>query len=279
MSNQKAIVLLSGGLDSATVFAHAVSEGFQCHCLSFDYGQSHQAELAHARVLADSLGAASHRTANLDLAVFGGSALTDENIEVPDADSGSKQIPVTYVPARNTVFLAYALAWGEVLPAYDLFIGVNAVDYSGYPDCRPAFIEAFERMANQATKAGVESQAFQIHAPLLHLTKGEIIQKGVLESKAGCYNLAGDGALSLHELGRLLGKPVISVPAGLIRAALWLGNRLGLTQYTPAQVNFLRYRPVLANRRLKEEFGYIPRKTSEQVFRFYMAGQQPRKQP
>ena len=115
MSNQKAIVLLSGGLDSATVLAHAVSEGFHCHCLSFDYGQSHQAELAHARVLADSLGAASHRTAHLDLAVFGGSALTDENIEVPDADSGSEQIPVTYVPARNTVFLAYALAWGCLL--------------------------------------------------------------------------------------------------------------------------------------------------------------------
>ena len=128
-------------------------------------------------MLADDLGAASHRTARLDLAVFGGSALTDETIDVPDADPGSEAIPVTYVPARNTVFLAYALAWGEVLPAYDLFIGVNAVDYSGYPDCRPAFIEAFERMANQATKAGVESQAFQIHAPLLHLTKGEIIQR------------------------------------------------------------------------------------------------------
>ena len=131
----------SGGLDSATVLAHAVSEGFHCHCLSFDYGQSHQAELAHARVLADSLGAASHRTAHLDLAVFGGSALTDENIQVPDADSGSEQIPVTYVPARNTVFLAYALAWGEVLLAYDLFISVNAVDYSGYPDCRPALLK------------------------------------------------------------------------------------------------------------------------------------------
>jgi 7-cyano-7-deazaguanine synthase len=197
-SNKKAIILLSGGLDSATVLAHAVSEGFQCHCLSFDYGQSHQTELAHARIMADALGAASHRTAHLDLAVFGGSALTDETIDVPDADLGNEQIPVTYVPARNTVFLAYALAWGEVLPAYDLFIGVNAVDYSGYPDCRPAFIEAFERMANQATKAGVESQAFQIHAPLLHLTKGEIIQKGVklgvnYEDTVSCYRLTDAG--------------------------------------------------------------------------------------
>jgi 7-cyano-7-deazaguanine synthase len=134
----------------------------------------------------------------LDLSVFGGSALTDETIDVPDADLGNEQIPVTYVPARNTVFLAYALAWGEVLPAYDLFIGVNAVDYSGYPDCRPAFIEAFERMANQATKAGVESQAFQIHAPLLHLTKGEIIQKGVklgvnYEDTVSCYRLTDAG--------------------------------------------------------------------------------------
>ena len=128
-SNKRAIILLSGGLDSATVLAHAVSEGFVCHCLSFDYGQFHQTELTYARILANDLGAASHRTAHLDLAVFGGSALTDENIDVPDADPGSEQIPVTYVPARNTVFLAYALAWGEVLPAYDLFIGVNAVDY------------------------------------------------------------------------------------------------------------------------------------------------------
>jgi len=197
-SPKNAIVLLSGGLDSATVLAHAVSEGFTCYCLSFDYGQTHKSELSYAAALARHLGAAEHRIAKLDLAVFGGSALTDRSIDVPDAAESGEGIPVTYVPARNTVFLAYALAWGEVLPAVDLFIGVNAVDFSGYPDCRPAFIEAFEAMANQATKAGIESNAFKIHAPLQYLSKADIIKKGVAlgvdyAKTVSCYRLTEAG--------------------------------------------------------------------------------------
>lgn len=171
-----AIVLLSGGLDSATTLAWARDQGFDCVALSFDYGQRHAAELAAAARVAAQLGARDHRTVTLDLAVFGGSALTDPAIAVPTAPSAG--IPVTYVPARNTVFLAYALAWAEVLPARDLFIGVNAVDYSGYPDCRPAFIEAFEQLANLATRAGVEGEHFRIHAPLIHWSKAEIIRQG-----------------------------------------------------------------------------------------------------
>ncbi|HXF08882.1 MAG: 7-cyano-7-deazaguanine synthase QueC [Pseudomonadota bacterium] len=172
-----AIVLLSGGLDSATTLALARDQGFDCVALSFDYGQRHAAELAAAARVAAQLGVREHRTVTLDLAAFGGSALTDPAIVVPTAPSAG--IPVTYVPARNTVFLSYALAWAEVLPARDLFIGVNAVDYSGYPDCRPAFIEAFEQLANLATRAGVEGERFRIHAPLIRWSKAEIIRQGM----------------------------------------------------------------------------------------------------
>jgi 7-cyano-7-deazaguanine synthase len=171
-----AVVLLSGGLDSATVLAIARSEGYACHALSVDYGQRHTAELAAAARVAEQLGAVGHRVVRLGLGDFGGSALTDATIAVPEAPSAG--IPVTYVPARNTVMLALALAWAEVLGARDLFIGVNAVDYSGYPDCRPDFIAAFERMANLATRAGVEGARLRVHAPLQHLSKAEIIHRG-----------------------------------------------------------------------------------------------------
>ncbi len=172
-----AVVLLSGGLDSATCLAVARSQGYRCHALSFDYGQRHRAELAAAGRIARALQAVEHRVLRLDLAAFGGSALTDPAIAVPEAPT--EGIPVTYVPARNTVLLALALAWAEVLGAFDLFIGVNAVDYSGYPDCRPAFLEAFEHLANLATKAGVEGRGrFRVHAPLVRLSKAEIIRLG-----------------------------------------------------------------------------------------------------
>jgi 7-cyano-7-deazaguanine synthase len=174
--NARAVVLLSGGLDSATVLAIARDEGYACHALSLDYGQRHTAELAAAARVAESLGAVEHRVIRLGLGEFGGSALTDAGIAVPEAPT--EGIPVTYVPARNTVMLALALAWAEVLGARDIFIGVNAIDYSGYPDCRPAFIEAFERMANLATKAGVEGAQLRIHAPLQYLSKAEIIRRG-----------------------------------------------------------------------------------------------------
>jgi 7-cyano-7-deazaguanine synthase len=173
----RAIVLLSGGLDSATTLALARDQGYECFALSFAYGQRHDAELAAAARVARHFGVREHRTVSLDLAAFGGSALTDPAIAVPTAPVSG--IPVTYVPARNTVFLALALAWAEVLPARDLFIGVNAVDYSGYPDCRPAFIDAFERLANVATRAGVEGDGFCIHAPLIRWSKAEIIRCGV----------------------------------------------------------------------------------------------------
>jgi 7-cyano-7-deazaguanine synthase len=174
---RRAVTLLSGGLDSATCLAIARQAGFVCHCLSVDYGQRHQAELAAATRIATRLGAAEHRIVHLDIAQFGGSALTDPTIPVP---TGGVQpgIPVTYVPARNTIMLALALAWAETLGASDIFVGVNAVDYSGYPDCRPAFIHAFERLANLATKAGVEGRPIRIHAPLIDLTKAEIIRRG-----------------------------------------------------------------------------------------------------
>lgn len=171
-----AVVLLSGGLDSATVLAIARDAGYACHALSIDYGQRHAAELAAAARLAASLGAVEHRVIRLGLGDFGGSALTDASIAVPEAPT--EGIPVTYVPARNTVMLALALAWAEVLGARGIFIGVNAVDYSGYPDCRPEFIEAFERMANLATRAGVEGTRLVIHAPLQHLSKAGIIRRG-----------------------------------------------------------------------------------------------------
>ncbi len=171
-----AVVLVSGGLDSATVLAGTRDRGFSCHALSFDYGQRHRVELEAARRVAEQLLAVEHRIVRLDIGWMGGSALTDERIAVPQAPSAG--IPVTYVPARNTVFLAIALGWAEVLEARDIFIGVNALDYSGYPDCRPAFIEAFERLANLATRAGVEGRGFRIHAPLIHMTKAEIIREG-----------------------------------------------------------------------------------------------------
>jgi 7-cyano-7-deazaguanine synthase len=179
---KRAVVLLSGGLDSATVLAIARSEGFELYALSFSYGQRHVWELEAANQVAASIGVALHRVAQIDLRVFGGSALTDD-IAVPkgrDASEMSHGIPVTYVPARNTIFLSFALAWAEVLGASDVFIGVNALDYSGYPDCRPEFIEAFEKMANLATRAGVEGrQSLKIHTPLIALTKAQIIAKGL----------------------------------------------------------------------------------------------------
>jgi 7-cyano-7-deazaguanine synthase len=171
------VALVSGGLDSATCLALARAEGFACHALSLAYGQRHESELAAAARVARALGAVEHRVMNIDLAAFGGSALTDPGIAVPEAPTMG--IPVTYVPARNTVFLSLALAWSEVLGAHDIFIGVNAVDYSGYPDCRPEFIEAFERMGNLATRAGVEEgERLRIRAPLISLSKAEIIRRG-----------------------------------------------------------------------------------------------------
>lgn len=172
-----AVVLLSGGLDSATVLAMARAQGLDCHCLSLDYGQRHRAELVAAERVATALGAAGHRTIALDLRAFGGSALTDSAIEVPTGGV-APGIPVTYVPARNTIMLSLALAWAEVLGAQDIFCGVNAVDYSGYPDCRPEYIKAFEAMANLATKAAVEGARLTVHAPLISLTKAGIIRAG-----------------------------------------------------------------------------------------------------
>ena len=192
-----AVVLVSGGLDSATCLAIARSEGHDCHALSFSYGQRHSAELAAAARVSERLGARQHRVMNIDLAAFGGSALTDASIAVPEAPTAG--IPVTYVPARNTVFLSLALAWAEVLGARDIYIGVNAVDYSGYPDCRPEFVAAFERMANLATRAGVEGTApVRIRTPLISLTKAEIIRRGTalgvaFEDTVSCYQADVEG--------------------------------------------------------------------------------------
>jgi len=191
-----AVILLSGGLDSATVLAIAREAGFACHALSLDYGQRHTAELGAAARVAKSLGAVEHRVIRLGLGDIGGSALTDDSIAVPE--SPTEGIPVTYVPARNTVMLALALAWAEVLGARDIFIGVNAVDYSGYPDCRPEFIAAFEQMANLATKAGVEGTRLRIHAPLQHLSKAEIIRRGIelgvdYAQTVSCYQATTEG--------------------------------------------------------------------------------------
>lgn len=196
MTMQSAVVLVSGGLDSATVLAMARAQGYACYALSFDYGQRHRSELAAADRVARSLGAVEHRTFPLDLRQFGGSALTDDAIAVPDAPG--EGIPVTYVPARNTVFMSLALAWAEVLGAGDIFIGVNAVDYSGYPDCRPEFIAAFEQMANLATRAAVEGHRLTIHAPLIHMSKSEIIRAGTslgvdYGQTLSCYNPDGRG--------------------------------------------------------------------------------------
>lgn len=176
MTKPKAVILVSGGLDSATLLAMAVAEGYECHTLAFDYGQRHRAELVAAERVSRTLGAFEHKVVALDLRSIGGSALTDQAIDVP-VERG-EGIPVTYVPARNTVFLSIALGWAEVLEAHDIFIGVNAVDYSGYPDCRPEFIHAFQALANVATKAGVEGQALRIRTPLLALTKADIIREG-----------------------------------------------------------------------------------------------------
>lgn len=180
---RKAVVLLSGGLDSATTLLLAKAQGFAPYALSFDYGQRHRAELAAAARIAGTYGAAEHRIVKIDLGGFGGSALTDSGIAVPkDRSAGemSHGIPITYVPARNTVFLSLALAWAEVLGAYDIFIGVNALDYSGYPDCRPEFIEAYQRMANLATRSGVSGEPrLTIHAPLVAMTKAQIIRTGL----------------------------------------------------------------------------------------------------
>jgi 7-cyano-7-deazaguanine synthase len=197
---KRAVVLLSGGLDSATVLAIARADGYEVHALSFRYGQRHEQELAAAETVAASLGAAEHRCAEIDLRAFGGSALTAD-LEVPQARSETEMasgIPTTYVPARNTIFLSYALAWAEVLGATDIFIGANAIDYSGYPDCRPEFIRAFEALANLATRAGVEGARFRVHAPLLTLSKAQIIERGILlgvdySLTHSCYDPAPDG--------------------------------------------------------------------------------------
>lgn len=192
----KAVVLLSGGLDSATALAVAREQGYACHALSIDYGQRHRVEIAAARTVAAQLGAATHRVLTLDMAQFGGSALTDSALAVPtEATAG---IPVTYVPARNTVMLALAMAWAEALDADAIFIGVNAVDYPGYPDCRPVFIEAFQRLAEVATKRAVEGRPIRIEAPLLYLTKAEIIQLGRRLGvdyglTVSCYQADADG--------------------------------------------------------------------------------------
>ena len=194
---KRAVVLLSGGLDSATVLAIASSRGFACYALSVHYGQRHGAELAAARQIAVNLGAAEHRIMGVDLAGIGGSALTDFTLDVPESPGAG--IPITYVPARNTLLLALALGWAEVIGAADIFVGVNAVDYSGYPDCRPEFIESFERLARLATKAGIEGAVFRIEVPLIRMTKADIIRAGTqlgvdYGTTVSCYQAAADGA-------------------------------------------------------------------------------------
>ncbi len=193
---KKAVVLLSGGLDSATVLAYAKSRGYDCYCLSLDYHQRHIAELQAAQNIAHTLNAAEHKTVQLDLSLFGGSALTDDKIAVPEAATSG--IPVTYVPARNTIMLSLALAWAEVLGAQDIFIGVNALDYSGYPDCRGEYVKAFQEMANLATKTAVEGQKITVHAPLIDMTKAEIITLGTklgvpYEATVSCYQADSQG--------------------------------------------------------------------------------------
>ncbi|HEV7821035.1 MAG TPA: 7-cyano-7-deazaguanine synthase QueC [Burkholderiales bacterium] len=192
-----AVVLLSGGLDSATVLAMARDAGYKCYCLSIDYGQRHRAELAAAARIARALSAAEHRVTTLDLTAFGGSALTDSSIAVPTAGI-SDGIPITYVPARNTILLSLALAWAEVLGARDIFFGANAVDYSGYPDCRPDYMRAFETMANLATKAAVEGGRLTLHTPIIDLAKAEIIRRGTklgvdYALTVSCYQADADG--------------------------------------------------------------------------------------
>lgn len=208
---KKAVVLVSGGMDSAVVVAIARAQGFAVHALSVRYGQRHTSELDAAQRVADSLGAVEHKTVNVDLRSIGGSALTDETITVPtDADGHAvgqdapkDAIPVTYVPARNTIMLSVALGWAEVLGANDLFCGVNAVDYSGYPDCRPEFVEAFEKLANLATKAGVEGAGLRVHAPLQFMSKADIVREGVrlgvdFAQTVSCYQADDDGRACGH---------------------------------------------------------------------------------
>jgi len=197
---KRAVVLLSGGIDSTTTLAIALSEGYAAYALSFEYGQRHHIETKAARCVADSLGATEHRIAKIDLRVFGGSALTD-HFDVPKKRAETeiaRGIPVTYVPARNTILLAYSLAWAEVISARNIFLGVNAIDYSGYPDCRPEFIKAFETVANLGTKAGIEGRCFQIHTPLIKFSKAEIIRKAValgvdLSLTHSCYDPTSEG--------------------------------------------------------------------------------------
>lgn len=196
----KAVILLSGGLDSATVLAIAKTQGFECYTLGFDYGQRHSHELECAKILSSN-----HRI--MCIGNFGGSALVDKNIDIP-RNSATSEIPVTYVPARNTIFLSYALAYAEVLQANDIFIGVNALDYSGYPDCRPEYIQAFQKMANLATKRGVEGQRLTIHTPLINLTKSEIIGKGIAlgvdySKTSSCYDPVGGKACGTCDSCRL----------------------------------------------------------------------------
>ena len=194
--SKKAVILVSGGLDSTTVVAMAMSQGYDCYTLSFDYGQRHRSELVAAQQVSDLMTVHIHKVVKLDLGTIGGSALTDSSIDVPEYETAG--IPVTYVPARNTVFLSIALGWAEVLGANDIFLGINAVDYSGYPDCRPDYISAFEAMANLATKAGVEGSKLSIHAPLIDMTKGEIIQAGLslgvdYSHTVSCYQASEEG--------------------------------------------------------------------------------------
>ena len=193
----KAVVLLSGGLDSATALALAIRDGFECHTLSVNYGQRHQAELAAAQRIADMLGTRQHRVIALNLQTFGGSALTDPSIDVP-TEGAAGGIPITYVPARNTIFLSLALAWAEVLGAQAIVIGANAVDYSGYPDCRPDYLKAYEAMANLATRAAVEGNRLEIHAPLIRMTKAQIILAGIeagvdFSLTVSCYQADASG--------------------------------------------------------------------------------------
>lgn len=208
-NKKRAVILLSGGLDSATALAIAKAGSFECYALSFQYGQRHAVELDCAKQIAETQGVAEHRVVEIDLAAFGGSALTDMSIAVPhdlssiasatEEEGAEGEIPVTYVPARNTIFLSYALAWAEVLDCNDIFIGVNALDYSGYPDCRPEFIEAYETMANLATKAGVTGEEkLTLHAPLIDLTKAQIIRQGLelgvdYGQTTSCYDPTPDG--------------------------------------------------------------------------------------
>jgi len=194
--SKKAVILVSGGLDSTTVVAMAMSQGYDCYTLSFDYGQRHRSELVAAQRISELMTVHTHKVVKLDLGTIGGSALTDTSIDVPEHETFG--IPVTYVPARNTVFLSIALGCAEVLGANDIFLGVNAVDYSGYPDCRPEYISAFEAVANLATKASVEGNKLSIHAPLISMTKGEIVQAGMAlgvdySQTVSCYQASLEG--------------------------------------------------------------------------------------